>query len=111
MGIFGFASKGKARYEKYCAPLLHLAGIKVALVKTEHEDQAKQIMDVIDNTSAVVVAGGDGTLSEVSCFSLHYHFLLLNIIAQICMGECKNTHTVFRCRTRRLSPNRGRWSR
>ncbi|XP_066950920.1 acylglycerol kinase, mitochondrial-like isoform X8 [Macrobrachium rosenbergii] len=57
--------KGKGLYERYCAPLLHLAGIKVATVRTEHEGQAKDLMAIMENTSAVVVAGGDGTLSEV----------------------------------------------
>ncbi|XP_047471202.1 acylglycerol kinase, mitochondrial-like [Penaeus chinensis] len=57
--------KGKALYEQYCAPLFHLAGIKVATVRTEHEGQARDLMGVMENTSAVVVAGGDGTLAEV----------------------------------------------
>lgn len=58
-------SKGKAHFERYCAPLLHLAGIKVAIVKTEHEGQARDLMEIMENTNAVVVAGGDGTLGEV----------------------------------------------
>lgn len=59
--------KGKAEFDRYCAPLLHLAGIKVATVRTEHEGQARDLMEIMDNTSAVVVAGGDGTLAEVMC--------------------------------------------
>ncbi|KAB7498518.1 Acylglycerol kinase, mitochondrial [Armadillidium nasatum] len=61
------ANNGKcsSKYEKYCAPLFHLAGMKVAVMKTEYENQAKEIMNVMDNTHGVVVAGGDGTLSEV----------------------------------------------
>lgn len=35
------------------------------VLQTEYEGQAKHYMDVLDNTDAVVVAGGDGTLSEV----------------------------------------------
>ncbi|KAG7163196.1 Acylglycerol kinase-like [Homarus americanus] len=58
--------KGKTQFEHYCAPLLHLAGIKVATVKTEHEGQARDLMEIMENTSAVVVAGGDGTLGEGS---------------------------------------------
>lgn len=57
--------KSKAAFEKYCAPLLHLAGLKVAVVRTEHEGQARDLMGVMEKTSAVVVAGGDGTLAEV----------------------------------------------
>ena len=35
------------------------------MLQTEYEGQAKRYMDVLDTTDAVVVAGGDGTLSEV----------------------------------------------
>ncbi|XP_075679546.1 acylglycerol kinase-like protein Mulk [Dermatophagoides pteronyssinus] len=56
--------KGKADYEKYCAPLFHLAGIKVSLVITEAEGQVKDLMEIMDNTDCVVVAGGDGTVHE-----------------------------------------------
>ena len=66
--ILKYFRKARGQFDKYCAPLLHLAGLKVALVKTEHEGQAKDYMKVMENTSAVLVAGGDGTLSEV-CFN------------------------------------------
>jgi len=56
--------KSKKLYEQYSAPLFHLAGIKVSLVETEYEGQAKGLMEVMDNTDAVVIAGGDGTISE-----------------------------------------------
>nr|XP_037277487.1 acylglycerol kinase, mitochondrial-like [Rhipicephalus microplus] len=56
--------KGKILYEKYAAPLLHLAGIRVSCFQTEYEGQAKSLMEVLDNTDAVVIAGGDGTLHE-----------------------------------------------
>lgn len=54
----------KNLYEEYAAPLLHLAGLKVSLFKTEHSGQAKDLMQVMDNTDAVLVVGGDGTLME-----------------------------------------------
>lgn len=57
--------KGRAQYEKYCAPLFHLAGLKVSLVVTEAEGQAKELMEIMANTDCVVVAGGDGTVHEV----------------------------------------------
>ncbi len=56
--------KGRARFESYCAPLLHLAGIKVSVIRTEGEGQAKDIMEVIKDCDAVLLAGGDGTLME-----------------------------------------------
>lgn len=52
-------------FEKYCAPILHLAGILVNIIKTESEGHAKKLVQEINNTDAIVVAGGDGTLSEV----------------------------------------------
>ncbi|KAJ8937290.1 hypothetical protein NQ318_020340 [Aromia moschata] len=61
------ANKRKAseEFEKYCAPLLHLAGITVDVIKTDSEGHAKTLMETISGTDAIVVAGGDGTLSEV----------------------------------------------
>ncbi|VEN51528.1 unnamed protein product [Callosobruchus maculatus] len=57
--------KAAADFEKYCAPLLHLAGISVDIKKTESEGHAKTLIDSIIGTDALVVAGGDGTLLEV----------------------------------------------
>ncbi|KAJ8911340.1 hypothetical protein NQ315_014184 [Exocentrus adspersus] len=61
------ANKRKSldEFEKYCAPLLHLAGISVEIIKTESEGHAKVLMENVGGTDAIVVAGGDGTLSEV----------------------------------------------
>ncbi|ERL95569.1 acylglycerol kinase, mitochondrial [Dendroctonus ponderosae] len=57
--------KAQAEFEKYCAPLLHLAGISLEVIKTESEGHAKQLIESVADAEAVVVAGGDGTLSEV----------------------------------------------
>ncbi|CAH1174025.1 unnamed protein product [Phaedon cochleariae] len=61
------ANKRKAseEFEKYCAPLLHLAGISVDVKKTESEGHAKTLIEEVHGTDAIVIAGGDGTLSEV----------------------------------------------
>jgi len=56
--------KGRKLYEQYCAPLLHLAGMKVSVIRTESEGQAKDIMEIMTDAEAVLVAGGDGTLME-----------------------------------------------
>ncbi|XP_017779933.1 PREDICTED: acylglycerol kinase, mitochondrial [Nicrophorus vespilloides] len=61
------ANKRKAleEFEKYCSPILNLAGICVDVVQTESEGHAKELVQNLQNTDAVIVAGGDGTLSEV----------------------------------------------
>ncbi|XP_012940163.1 acylglycerol kinase, mitochondrial isoform X2 [Aplysia californica] len=62
------AREGKARklFEKTAAPILYVAGIEVNVVATEYEGQVKNFMTVLDteDTDAVIVAGGDGTLLE-----------------------------------------------
>lgn len=57
-------SQARKKYEKYCAPLLHLAGIRVSVIRTEGEGQAKDIMEIMADADAVLVAGGDGTIME-----------------------------------------------
>ncbi|XP_036904951.1 acylglycerol kinase, mitochondrial isoform X2 [Sturnira hondurensis] len=61
------ACKGKARtlFEKNAAPILHLSGMDVTVVKTDYEGQAKKLLELMENTDVIVVAGGDGTLQEV----------------------------------------------
>ncbi|XP_076297367.1 acylglycerol kinase-like protein Mulk [Lasioglossum baleicum] len=62
------AKNGKAKklFTKYCEPLLHLAGIAVTVIQTKSENEARKIiMDLDTPTDAIVVAGGDGTLSDV----------------------------------------------
>ncbi|XP_018331823.1 acylglycerol kinase, mitochondrial isoform X1 [Agrilus planipennis] len=61
------ANKRKAhkRFQKHCAPILYVAGICVDVIQTESEGHAKRLMEELKNTDAIVVAGGDGTLSEV----------------------------------------------
>ncbi|KAM6201390.1 acylglycerol kinase, mitochondrial [Rhynchocyon petersi] len=61
------ACKGKARalFEKNAAPILHLSGMDVTVVKTDYEGQAKKLLDLMEHTDVVIVAGGDGTLQEV----------------------------------------------
>ncbi|CAN2387235.1 Acylglycerol kinase [Pristimantis euphronides] len=61
------ACKGKARalFEKNAAPILHLSGIDVNVVKTDYEGQAKKMLELMENTDLIIVAGGNGTLQEV----------------------------------------------
>ncbi|GFG29208.1 hypothetical protein Cfor_09728 [Coptotermes formosanus] len=61
------ANKRKSRknFDKYCAPLLYLAGISVNVIQTEFEGQARGLVESLDGVvDAIVVAGGDGTVSE-----------------------------------------------
>uniref|UniRef100_A0A8C8IJG3 Acylglycerol kinase, mitochondrial n=1 Tax=Oncorhynchus tshawytscha TaxID=74940 RepID=A0A8C8IJG3_ONCTS len=51
--------------QKNAAPILHLAGMEVTLVKTDYEGQAKKLMELMEQTDMLIVAGGDGTLQEV----------------------------------------------
>uniref|UniRef100_A0A8C9U6B6 Acylglycerol kinase, mitochondrial n=1 Tax=Scleropages formosus TaxID=113540 RepID=A0A8C9U6B6_SCLFO len=61
------ACNGKANnlFEKNAAPILHLAGMEVKLVKTDYEGQAKKLMELMEHPDLLIVAGGDGTLQEV----------------------------------------------
>ncbi|CAL8374811.1 unnamed protein product [Arctogadus glacialis] len=61
------ACNGKAikLFDKNAAPILHLAGVEITLVKTDFEGQAKKLMEFIEQTDMLIVAGGDGTLQEV----------------------------------------------
>ncbi|XP_054979916.1 acylglycerol kinase, mitochondrial [Sorex araneus] len=61
------ACRGKARslFEKNAAPILHLSGMDVTVVKTDYEGQAKKLLELMESTDMIIVAGGDGTLQEV----------------------------------------------
>lgn len=62
------ANNGKAikMYDKDVAPIFHLAGIDVTLIKSDYEGHLKSVMGYIDPTiDGIIVAGGDGTLMEV----------------------------------------------
>lgn len=45
------ACKGKARtlFEKNAVPILHLSGMDVTIVKTDHEGQAKKLVELMEN--------------------------------------------------------------
>lgn len=57
--------KATKQFEKYCAPILHLAGICVDVLTTENEGHARTLVEELKQTDAIIVAGGDGTISEV----------------------------------------------
>ncbi|XP_011636985.1 acylglycerol kinase, mitochondrial isoform X1 [Pogonomyrmex barbatus] len=58
--------KAKKLFQKYCEPLLHLAGISVTIIDTQSGSHARNvIMNLEVPTDAIIVGGGDGTLSDV----------------------------------------------
>jgi len=61
------ANNGKASklFEKNAAPIFHLSGCNVKVIRLEYEGQAKQFLSVLDNTDVIVAAGGNGTVNEV----------------------------------------------
>lgn len=58
--------KSEENFEKFCAPILHLAGYNVEIVKTQSELYAIRYIEeeLAEYPDVIVVAGGDGTLSE-----------------------------------------------
>jgi hypothetical protein len=56
--------KSKKLYTKWVEPLLHLSGIKVSLIETEHAGQEYNLMEIMDNCDGVAIVGGDGTVHE-----------------------------------------------
>jgi len=59
--------RGKFLYDKHVAPLLHLSGLDVRLVRLEKNSEANAYMKELDvnDTDCIVVAGGNATLNEV----------------------------------------------
>ncbi|XP_029032122.2 acylglycerol kinase, mitochondrial [Osmia bicornis bicornis] len=83
------AKKGKAKklFKDYCEPLLHLAGIAVTILQTESENAARKlIMDLDTPTDAIIVAGGDGTLSDVLTGLVRKYNANLNSVKQCPIG-------------------------
>ncbi|XP_011186598.2 acylglycerol kinase, mitochondrial [Zeugodacus cucurbitae] len=62
------ANKRKAEkmFKEYCEPILHLSGYNVDIIKTTQEGHVKTwLNEMTVRPHAIVVAGGDGTASEV----------------------------------------------
>nr|XP_012137674.1 PREDICTED: acylglycerol kinase, mitochondrial isoform X2 [Megachile rotundata] len=79
--------KAKKLFKNYCEPLLHLAGIAVTIVQTESENAARKlIMDLDTPTDAIIVAGGDGTLSDVLTGLVRKYDANLNSVKQCPIG-------------------------
>uniref|UniRef100_A0A8C5XPN9 Acylglycerol kinase, mitochondrial n=1 Tax=Microcebus murinus TaxID=30608 RepID=A0A8C5XPN9_MICMU len=61
------ACKGKARtlFETNAALIWHLSGMDVTVIKTDYEGQAKKLLELMESTDVITVAGGEGSLQEV----------------------------------------------
>lgn len=78
--------KAKKDFETYCEPLLHLAGLQVEVVQTTSEGNAKEIVENLKGTEAIIVAGGDGTLSETVTgiqFFVSYVYIIEDLLNQV----------------------------
>ncbi|XP_065537451.1 acylglycerol kinase, mitochondrial isoform X1 [Lathamus discolor] len=73
------ACKGKARnlFEANAAPILHLSGLDVTVVKTDYEGQAKKLLELMENTDLIIIAGGDGTVQEAAFSKIPIGFIPL----------------------------------
>lgn len=54
------------QFDEYCAPILHLAGMAIEILQTDSEGHARRHLEDPETAlpHAILVAGGDGTLSE-----------------------------------------------
>ena len=59
--------RGKFLYDKNVAPILHLSGLDVRIIRLEKNSEANAYMKELDvnDTDCIVVAGGNATLNEV----------------------------------------------
>lgn len=57
--------KAQKQFDKYCAPILNLSGLCVDVLLTESEGHARTLVEKLSTTDAIIIAGGDGTVSEV----------------------------------------------
>jgi acylglycerol kinase len=53
------------QFAKYCEPILFLSGLAIDIVKTDSEGHARRYIEGLQQLpDALIIAGGDGTLSE-----------------------------------------------
>ncbi|ETE72343.1 Acylglycerol kinase, mitochondrial, partial [Ophiophagus hannah] len=75
--LYGKHCKARTLFEKNAAPILHLSGLDVTVVKTDYEGQAKKLLELMENTDMIIIAGGDGTVQEVAFSKIPIGFIPL----------------------------------
>uniref|UniRef100_A0A2K6GKK8 Acylglycerol kinase, mitochondrial n=1 Tax=Propithecus coquereli TaxID=379532 RepID=A0A2K6GKK8_PROCO len=75
-------------FEKNAAPILHLSGMDVTIIKTDYEGQAKKLLELMESTDVIIVAGGDGTLQEATFSKIPIGFIPLGQTSSL-------SHTLF----------------
>ncbi|XP_029673153.1 acylglycerol kinase, mitochondrial isoform X1 [Formica exsecta] len=79
--------KAKKLFEKYCEPLLHLAGISTTIVDIQSGSHARNVITNLETpTDAIIVAGGDGTLSDVTTGLMRKYEYNLHSVRQCPIG-------------------------
>ncbi|XP_071568150.1 acylglycerol kinase, mitochondrial isoform X1 [Temnothorax nylanderi] len=79
--------KAKKLFQKYCEPLMHLAGISITVIDTQSGSHARNaIMNLETPTDAIIVAGGDGTLSDVVTGLMRKYEHNLHLVRQCPIG-------------------------
>lgn len=65
--IVSGAGKAKKNVDQTVVPVLEVAGVDLKIIATTHRGHAREIASTFDctKTDALVVAGGDGLVSEV----------------------------------------------
>jgi len=63
----GNQQRSKSSYDQWVAPMLHLSGLDVRLIRLDNKKEAAEFMQVLDEntTDCIVIAGGNATISEV----------------------------------------------
>jgi acylglycerol kinase len=88
--------RGKYLFDKNVAPILNLSGLDVRLIRLDKNSEANEYMKEIDlnDTDAIVVAGGNATVNEVISGLVHredsVEFLKRIPIGVIPIGETNN---------------------
>ena len=83
--------RSKDTFEKYISPILNCSGIKVSLIVTESEGQARELMQIMDNTDSVLIAGGSGTIHEAVTGMLRRNDARIFPLAIVPVGKLNST--------------------